>query len=316
MTDILIRPPELRQAAEQLRSSAQKIGQALQAIDNDINTLKGDHFLGKRATALQAHYTVKRDALLRARELVMHFSTDLKLAADTFEKADHIENNNSLENEGKVVYASRFPFFIFPTHPKLMVPEYKVATDVEAKYGEYLRKYSEQYGVPYQYLLNVIVKERIDYGMFGESKDMWGKFTDSKTVSLGLAQIEIRRAAELEQPGRNFDAQPLTKNEINRYEKILENPEDNIRILSMELADNYDHYGKIPGKTEEDRWCFAIAKHKSGHGPISEAQETARMDGKDLNNWKSVSSYLSNEISGFVEFVRSYTPLPPGTTIA
>jgi uncharacterized protein YukE len=88
MVDILVRPPELRQISEQLRSSAKKIGMALQAIDNDILSLKGDQFLGNRANSVQAHYAPKRDALLKAQEIVFHFSGDLTIAADEFEKAD------------------------------------------------------------------------------------------------------------------------------------------------------------------------------------------------------------------------------------
>ena len=84
MVDILVRPPELRQISEQLKSSAKKIGTALQAIDNDIASLKGDKFLGQRADSLQAHYAPKREALLKAREIVAHFAEDLQMAAAVF----------------------------------------------------------------------------------------------------------------------------------------------------------------------------------------------------------------------------------------
>lgn len=89
MSDILVRPPELRQISEQLRSSANKIGTALQAIDNDILSLKGDRFLGNRASAMQSHYSPKREGLLKANNIVMHFAENLKTVADVFEKADN-----------------------------------------------------------------------------------------------------------------------------------------------------------------------------------------------------------------------------------
>ncbi|HEX2956531.1 MAG TPA: WXG100 family type VII secretion target [Chitinispirillaceae bacterium] len=88
MTNILVRPPELRQTAEQLRSCAQKIGQALQALDKDIHTLQDDRFLGNRASTLQSHYQSRRDALQKAKELVLQFAIDLETAANVFEQAD------------------------------------------------------------------------------------------------------------------------------------------------------------------------------------------------------------------------------------
>ncbi len=88
MTDILVRPAELRQISEQLKSSAKKIGTALQAIDSDILSLKRDKFLGNRANAVQSHYAPKREALLKAKEIVAHFAEDLQTAASNFERAD------------------------------------------------------------------------------------------------------------------------------------------------------------------------------------------------------------------------------------
>ena len=92
MTNILVRPLELRQISEQLRSSANKISAALQAIDNDILSLKGDKFLGNRSSTVQSHYAPKREALIKAKDIVLRFSGDLKAAADVFEKADMTGN--------------------------------------------------------------------------------------------------------------------------------------------------------------------------------------------------------------------------------
>jgi len=98
MIDILVRPPELRQISEQLRSSAKKINTALQAIDMDILSLKSDKFLGNRANDVQAHYAPKRDALLKAKEIVLHFADDLQNAANVFEQADRFDGRK------KVIY--------------------------------------------------------------------------------------------------------------------------------------------------------------------------------------------------------------------
>lgn len=93
MVDILVRPVELRQISEQLRALSKKVGEALQFIDSDIQSLKGDMFLGNRANAVQSHYQVKRDALLKASEIVAKFAGDLDTTAIRFEKADNEKVN-------------------------------------------------------------------------------------------------------------------------------------------------------------------------------------------------------------------------------
>lgn len=90
MVDILIRPLQLRQIASQLRTSAKKIDVSLQTIDNDILSLKGNIFLGNRASSLQSDYQSKRDSLRHAREFVLQFADDLQNTANIFEQADRI----------------------------------------------------------------------------------------------------------------------------------------------------------------------------------------------------------------------------------
>jgi hypothetical protein len=168
----------------------------------------------------------------------------------------------------------------------------------------------------YKYLLNIVIREQLDYGVVDSLKDSMNKLFNDPKGSLGLAQIEVRRAAELYEPDRNWDETPLTASEINKYEKMLENPEKNIKILAMELTDNYNYYGRVEGKTDADRWLFAIAKHKSGHQSIGEAQVESRDAELDLNKWSDVSKYLSPDITDFVDFVSDISPLPPGTFLA
>ncbi len=95
MADILVHPTELRKIASQMRGSAKKIGQALQVVDADILSLKGDKFMGRRADAMQVHYAPKREALLRAKDLVAHFAEDLQAAATNFEQADRNGDSSS-----------------------------------------------------------------------------------------------------------------------------------------------------------------------------------------------------------------------------
>jgi len=95
MPQILIRPQELRQASEQLQATAKKIDVALKAIDQEILSLKGDKFLGNRANAVQAHYAPKREALLKAKSIIVHFSEDMRSAATRFEQADRSGSEQS-----------------------------------------------------------------------------------------------------------------------------------------------------------------------------------------------------------------------------
>lgn len=124
MTNILVRPPELRQISEQLKSSAKKIGTALHAIDNDIFSLKGDKFLGNRANAVQGNYAPKRDALLHAKEMVTHFAEDLQNAATVFENADRGQFAE-LPFSGGIGGAEVFPFIVpqwWDKMPKIITP--------------------------------------------------------------------------------------------------------------------------------------------------------------------------------------------------
>lgn len=88
MTNILVQPSELRQMSEQLKSSAKKIDIAIQVIDSDILSLKGDKFLGNRANTVQSHYAPKRESLLKLKNIVVHFAEDLQNTATVFENAD------------------------------------------------------------------------------------------------------------------------------------------------------------------------------------------------------------------------------------
>jgi surface antigen/uncharacterized protein YukE len=107
MATILVRPPELRQISEQMRSNAQKIDDALKSIDREMGVLKGHSFLGNRADSLQSRYHPKRDALLKAKELVIRFSENLKMAADVFEKADNGIGNNAYLNTGGAILGTK-----------------------------------------------------------------------------------------------------------------------------------------------------------------------------------------------------------------
>lgn len=109
MTEILVRPPELRRAADQLRAGAEKIGQAVESVDADMRALKGVEMLGNRADRLQVRYQGKRDALVRAKELILSFAASLEASAGTFEDADKSEQTSMPDQ--KINLEERFQEF-------------------------------------------------------------------------------------------------------------------------------------------------------------------------------------------------------------
>ena len=88
MSQIFVRPTELKKAASEMRSHAQRIDQALDAIEEILISLRGEKFLGHRADAVQAHYSQKKELFVQAEKLVLSFAADLDVAATNFEKAD------------------------------------------------------------------------------------------------------------------------------------------------------------------------------------------------------------------------------------
>lgn len=89
MMDILVRPQELRQSAQQLRASAAKISNATSGVGNIVlGSALRLVFSGNRASALMKRYLSKASELASFDDLVMKFANDLEKAADIFEKMD------------------------------------------------------------------------------------------------------------------------------------------------------------------------------------------------------------------------------------
>lgn len=290
MAGILVSPPELRMKAKLLRESANRMHLAIENIDCNILNLNDASFSGSRANVFRHRYQSRRESLLTLYKVVLSLAVVLEQAADAFQKAD---------TEMNILLG--------------LSSTDKVQTQIRAEYREYIMKYANEEGVPYSILERILLKEKKDHDIFEVGKDWVGRLFDDNKVSLGLGQIEVRRAAELEFPDRDFEKDPLTALEQADFEAKLEDPEYNIKILAREMRNNYESYGKVPGKTEEDRWMFAIAKHKSGHGPIGEAQAMVQANGGDLNSWAEVSKYLSKDINEFVNFINENpsTPILP-----
>ncbi len=88
MSNILIRPPQLRSTAETLRQKSKLVRTALEHVDKLLNELKADRFEGARAAALRSRYAARRDKIFQAPQLIEKFAQELETTAQVFEKAD------------------------------------------------------------------------------------------------------------------------------------------------------------------------------------------------------------------------------------
>jgi hypothetical protein len=162
--------------------------------------------------------------------------------------------------------------------------------------------------IPPQLIPGIIHYEAEDRDLlegFGES---WKISREDWTVSLGGGDIQVRRAAELLHPGRDWDSQPLTSEEFTEIVELLQTHEGTVKVLTMSLEADYAFYGRNPGKSEEDRWKFALAKHKGGHRVVGSAQQAVIDAGGDSNLWSEVSQRMDGEVVSFVENVWAFSP--------
>jgi hypothetical protein len=180
--------------------------------------------------------------------------------------------------------------------------------NTELTIGESISKYSKLLGVPSNYVKGIIHYERKERGFWEELVERVEIFWKVPTVSLGPGDVQVLRAAEILYPYRDLQKKPLTDSEFEGIVKKLKNTEEHVEILVKTLNDNYNYYGKVPGKTKGDRWRFAIAKHKGGHGVVGPAQEKANKNGENGNKWADVSKYMDSEIVNFVNNVVNYYP--------
>lgn len=93
MTDILVKPFELRQAAQQLRASAKQIQTAIDALSTVMQSVMAGRFEGQRAATLFGRYRSKRLTLLFTASLVSRFAQELEDVAARFEQADRGEGS-------------------------------------------------------------------------------------------------------------------------------------------------------------------------------------------------------------------------------
>lgn len=248
MVDILVRPAELRQISEQLKSSAKKINVALQAIDNDILSLKGDKFLGNRASAVQGHYAPKREALLKARELVTYLAEDLLATSTRFEQAD--KNKDDIP---------------IPVPVPIPTPS-QVSPSLPSNWNEICGVAKPDKGVTPELIAAVLEYERTHRDVVDDIADLEGKFIlwyegkledaevfllnktlssfgqSFETISFGAAQMNPEVIIEL--VNKNYISKPENWDTDQRDAvlKLLLDEKKAPELVSARLEQIYDHW--------------------------------------------------------------------------
>jgi len=88
MSEILVKPMELLNAANDLRAHAKRLQDALNAVDTEIQSLGISRFEGERANSLRARYTKIHEQISHFKPLIEYFAKDLDQAATRFSAAD------------------------------------------------------------------------------------------------------------------------------------------------------------------------------------------------------------------------------------
>ncbi len=97
MSDILIKPPELHKASQNLESSARKIQASLEKVNDILESLGPARFEGQRAVYLRGHHRRLHGNLRNAHKLILRMAQQLEEIAASFEKADRkISDERSL----------------------------------------------------------------------------------------------------------------------------------------------------------------------------------------------------------------------------
>lgn len=88
MVDILVKPPLLTATASDIRSHANKLQAAIDAVDADIRALGPGSFEGHRADTLRANYSKVRENIYSFKKLLDQFAKDLDQVAIQMTAAD------------------------------------------------------------------------------------------------------------------------------------------------------------------------------------------------------------------------------------
>lgn len=88
MSDILVKPGDLRQASSDLRQSARKISHSINEVDEVIRAVGPAKFSGRQADQIRTRFRAVRERLMAADDLVNQFALKLDQLAREFEKTD------------------------------------------------------------------------------------------------------------------------------------------------------------------------------------------------------------------------------------
>jgi WXG100 family type VII secretion target len=88
MSEILVKPAELKQSSTELQKNARDIQTAIDHVDAAIKALGPSRFEGVRADTLRGNYQRLRDKIYSFKPLIDAFAADLEQAASRFEAAD------------------------------------------------------------------------------------------------------------------------------------------------------------------------------------------------------------------------------------
>jgi WXG100 family type VII secretion target len=90
MSEILVKPAELKQVSNDLRKNAADIQRSIDAVDAIIKALGPSRFEGARADALRSRYARIREQIYNFKPLVTKFANELDNAATRFSAADKV----------------------------------------------------------------------------------------------------------------------------------------------------------------------------------------------------------------------------------
>lgn len=244
MSQILVRPQELRQTSEQLQVAARKIDAALQSIDNDMLSLKRDNFLGNRANTVQAHYAPKREALLKAKEIVSHFAEDLRNTAIRFEQADRVDQAQLLPAPAPAPMPSPPPKSLpdnWDEIRRVSNSEKGITPELIAAVLEYERTHRNVTDGVQDALAKLIMRhegkleemEAKIFAMFGQSFE---------TISFGPAQMNPEVVRELVINGYIAKPEKWGTDQRDEILNLLLDEKKAPELVSARLEQIYDHW--------------------------------------------------------------------------
>ncbi len=88
MTGILVKPPELRLKANDIRQRANTLHQSIEVVDSESRALSTAVFEGYSADNFRSRYNRIRDKIYGFKPFLYSFAQALDNAADIFSRAD------------------------------------------------------------------------------------------------------------------------------------------------------------------------------------------------------------------------------------